>query len=106
MYTDDSVRLFGEHANGVMAVRGAIELVKDFVSEGTYSMFSVYADSGAAPLVTGWDALPQGSKVAINDEFFAPIADMMNGAITAQQWAEGIEELFAQIREDAAKAGE
>ncbi len=106
LYTDDSVRLFGEHANGVMAVRGAIELVKDFVSEGTYSMFSVYADSGAAPLVTGWDALPQGSKVAINDEFFAPIADMMNGAITAQQWAEGIEELFTQIREDAAKAGE
>ena len=103
LYTDESVRLFGEHANGVMAVRGAIELVKEYVSEGTYSMFSVYEDSGAMPLVTGWDALPQGSKVAINDEFFAPIADLMNGAITAEQWAEEIEALFTQIRADAAK---
>ena len=105
LYTDESVRLFGKHANGVMAVRGAIELVKEYVSEGTYSMFSVYADSGAAPLVTGWDALPQGSKVAINNEFFAPITDIMNGTITVQAWAEEIEGLFAQIREDAAKAG-
>lgn len=106
LYTDESVRLFGENANGVMAVRGAIELVKDYVSEGTYSMFSVYEDSGAAPLVTGWDALPQGSKVAINDEFFAPISDLMNGALTAGQWAEEVEGLFAQIRDDAAKAAE
>lgn len=106
LYTDESVRLFGEHANGVMAVRGAIELVKAYVSEGTYSMFSVYEDSGAAPLVVGWDALPQGSKVAINDEFFAPISDLMNGSITAEQWAGEIEGLFTQIRADAAKAAQ
>ena len=106
LYSDEPVRLFGEHANGVMAVQGAIELVKDYVSEGTYSMFSVYEDSNATPLVTGWDALPQGSKVAINDEFFAPISDLMNGTLTAQEWAEGVEGLFAQIREDAARAAE
>ena len=103
LYTDDVIRLFGQHANGVMAVRGAIELVKDSVTEGTYGMFSVYEDCSAAPLVTGWDALPQGSKVAINDEFFMPITDLMNGAITAEQWAAEIEDLFTQIRADAAK---
>lgn len=105
LYTDDSVRLFGKNANGVMAVRGAIELVKEYVSEGTYGMFSVYTDSGAAPLVTGWDALPQGSKVAINNDFFAPITDVMNGSMTVQAWAEEVEGLFTQIRADAAKAG-
>ena len=103
LYTDESVRLFGQHANGVMAVRGAIDLVKEYVSEGTYGMYTVYEDSGAATLVPGWDAVPQGSKVAINDEFFAPISDVMNGAMTAEAWAEEIEALFAQIRADAAK---
>ena len=80
------------------AVRGAIELVKISSARAPTACSACTRIPGPPRWSPVGTLLPQGSKVAINDEFFAPIADMMNGAITAQQWAEGIEELFTQIQ--------
>nr|WP_324292212.1 extracellular solute-binding protein [uncultured Sphaerochaeta sp.] len=98
LYSDQSIKLFAEKANGIYAVKGANELVKGVVSDGVYDMFSAY--EGAVSMVVGWSALPKGSRVSINDEMFNPVSAIMNLNATADDWAAGVEKAFAQIRAD------
>ena len=101
LYTDDCVKLFAQKAGGIFALKSAGELVKGLVSDGVYNMNDVYA-SGVS-MVVGFDAVPQGCKVVVADEVFNPLTDVMNGTMTAQQWAEGMEAAYAEIRADAAR---
>ena len=98
LYSDESIKLFAEHANGIYAIKGADELVKGIVSDGVYDMFSAY--DGAVSMVAGWSALPKGSRVTINDDLFNPVSDIMNLNMTVDQWAADIEKDFAQINLD------
>ena len=102
LYTDASVKLFAQQANGTYALKSAGELAASSLTPGVAGMVKAY--DGAVSLVVGWDALPQGSKVVVNDEMFNPLTDVMNGKMTAQQWAESVEKAFAQIRADQASA--
>lgn len=102
LYTDDSVKLFAEEANGIYALKTANELVKGIVSDGVYNMNLVY-DEGVS-MVVGFDAVPSGSRIVVSDEVFNPLTDVMNGSMTAQQWADSVEAAFAEIRADQANA--
>lgn len=102
LYTDDSVKLFAQEANGIYALKTADSLVKGTVTDGVYNMNQVY-EVGTS-MVVGFDAIPQGSKIVLNDEVFNPLTDVMNGTMTVQQWVDGMEAAYAQIRTDAANA--
>ena len=45
-------------------------------------------------MVFGFAALPEGSKVTPRDEVFQSVADVKNGAMTPEQWAEKVEASF------------
>ncbi|MFV0352563.1 MAG: carbohydrate ABC transporter substrate-binding protein [Oscillospiraceae bacterium] len=102
LYTEDSVKLFAEHANGVYALKDATSMVQDQLTPGVANMVKAY--EGTVSMVVGWEATPQGSKIVVNDEMFNPLTDVMNGTMTATQWAESVEKAFAQLREDQAAA--
>lgn len=94
LYTEDSVKLFAEKANGIYALKDATELSKGLVSDGIYSMNSVY-EHGTS-MVFGFAALPEGCKVVPRDEVFNAISDVMTGKMTAEEWALKVEDSFKE----------
>ena len=95
LYTEDSVKLFAEKANGIYALKKANEMVKGIVSDGVYNMNDIYQEGTF--MVFGWDAMPDTSKVVIADSVFNVASDVMNGDMTAEQWRDGIEAAFEEI---------
>lgn len=95
LYTEDSVKLFAEKANGIYALKNATEVCKGIVSDGVYSMNSIYDE--ATSMVFGWDAMPEDSKVVIADYVFNVLSDVMSGKMSAQQWSDGVEGAFKEI---------
>lgn len=96
LYTDESVKAFAREANGIYALKGATELTKGIVTDGVYGMNEIY--DNATSMVFSFDALPQNSKVNPRDTIFDVISDVMNGKMTPQQWAEGVEKAFAEVQ--------
>lgn len=95
LYTEDSVKLFAEKANGIYALKDATELSKEYVSEGIYNMNSVY-EHGTS-MVFGFAALPEGCKVVPNDITFKVLSDVMTGKMSADEWAQAVEDSFAEV---------
>lgn len=95
LYTEESVKLFAEKANGIYALKDATELSKEFVSEGIYNMNSVY-EHGTS-MVFGFAALPEGCKVVPNDIVFKVLSDVMTGKMSAEEWAETVENSFKEV---------
>ncbi len=106
LYSDESVKLFAEKAGAVYAVKAGRELAKDYVSESTYNMYGIYDETSTASLVMNFESLPSGCKINVSDEVFNPITSVVNGEMTAEQWAESVEAAFAQIRSDKEAADE
>lgn len=95
LYTEDSVKLFAEKANGIYALKDATELSKGLVSDGIYSMNSIY-ENGTS-MAFGFAALPEGCKVVPRDQVFKPLSDVMTGKMSVSEWAEGVEESFKEV---------
>lgn len=102
LYSDESVKLFAENAGAIYATKTGRELAKEFISPSMYNMYGIYDQAGATSLVMNFDALPANCKINVGDEVFNPLTSVMNGEMTAQQWAESVEAAFAQIRADMA----
>ncbi len=103
LYSDESVKLFAEKAGAVMATKTGRELAKDYISTATYNMYGIYDEPNTASLIMNFEALPENCKINVSDEVFNPMISLFNGEITAEEWAEGVEAAFAQIRADKAK---
>ncbi len=102
LYSDESVALFAENAGSVYATKTGRELAKDYISEATYNMYGIYDQENTKSLIMNFEALPSNSKINISDEVFNPITSVMNGEMTAEEWAESVEAAFAQVRQDRA----
>ena len=100
LYTDKSEELFAEKANGVAATKNASELAKPYISEAMYNFYAIFSMDGVSTIVPGFAARAQGSKVDIDGEIYNPAADVVNGAMTADEWAQAIEDAFAQVRSE------
>lgn len=98
LYTDASIAKYAELSGGaIIATNSALELCKPYISEGVYGMFGAYNEPDAASLIVGFDALPENSKIIYSDEIFQPLSDLMSGNMTAQQWAESIDQACQDI---------
>ena len=95
LYTEDSVKLFAEKANGIYALKDATELSKGLVSDGIYSMNAIY-EHGTS-MVFGFAALPEGCKVVPRDKVFKVLSDVMTGKMSADKWAQGVEDSFKEV---------
>jgi N-acetylglucosamine transport system substrate-binding protein len=106
LYSDESVKLFAENSGSVYATKTGREVSKDFLSEATYNMYGIYDQANVKSITLNFDPLPENCKVAVSDEIFNPITSVMNGEMTVAEWAQSVEDAFAQIRADKAAAGE
>lgn len=101
LYTDESVKLFAEKANGAYALNDAKELSKPYLTKGVYDMFEAY--NGSISILQGWQSLPKGSKVSVVTEMFKnTMTPVMTGQMTTDQWMDNVEKAFAQIRKEKA----
>lgn len=100
LYSDESVKLFAEHAGSVYATKTGRELAKEYISTATYNMYGIYDEDNTKSLIMNFDALPSNCKINVSDEVFNPITNVMNGEMTVVEWAENVEAAFAQVRAD------
>jgi len=97
LYTDRVIALYAQLSGAVMATVNALELTRDYLTEGVYGMFGAYSEPGAAALIVGFDALPEGTLINPSDEIFEPLADVMTGRMTAREWAENIDQAYQDM---------
>ena len=45
-------------------------------------------------------AVPADCKINPKDEIFNPITSVMNNEMTVEEWAQSVEDAFAQVRAD------
>jgi len=103
LYTDESIKLFAEASNAVYAVKDGRELAKEYLTPSTYNMYSAF--DGATAMIMDWNALPQGTKIALNTEIFDNcVTAVLNGEMTTDEWMKNVEKAFAQIRSEQATA--
>lgn len=100
LYSDESVEAFAEASGAVYATKTGREISKDKLSEATYNMYGIYDEDNTASLIMNFEALPSNCKINVSDEIFNPLTSVMNGEMSAEEWAESVESAFAQIRAD------
>lgn len=100
LYSDESVKAFAETSGSVYATKTAAELSKEYLSDSVYNMYTIYDETNTSSLIMSFDALPDNCKLNVSDEIFNPLTSVMNGEMTAKEWAESVENAFAQIRSD------
>jgi N-acetylglucosamine transport system substrate-binding protein len=105
LYTKKSIQLNAEKAKGVFAARGAVELAKPYITESAYNCFKA-VDQGMIPIEASLAPMAKGSKINISDELYNPISSVMNKELTAQQYAQKLDELYARVRDEIAAAGQ
>lgn len=97
LYTEQSVKLFAEKSNGTYALKGAHELLRNYLTPGVYEMFSAY--EGATAMTQEWNVIPKDSKEDIRNPLFKKvITPIMTGKMTTEEWMEQVENAFADIQ--------
>jgi len=97
LYTEQSLILFAEKANGTFALKGAQELSQDKLTAGVYEMFSAY--EGATAITQEWNVVPKQSKEDIRNQLFKnAITPIMTGRMTTEEWMDQVEAAFADIQ--------
>jgi len=97
LYTDEVIALYAQLSGAVMATNNALDLTRPYLTDGVFGMFGAYSEPGAAALIVGFDAIPEGSLINPGDEIFEPLADVMTGRMTASQWAEAIDQAMQDM---------
>ncbi len=103
VYTDTGVKLNGKKAQAVMAVKGATDMVKDYITPSAYNCYKA-VEGGMQPVVGALKPVANGSNINISDEIYKPFSSIMNKQMTVQQYTEKLEKIYAQVRDELAKA--
>lgn len=82
------------------ATKSAREVAKDKLSTAIYNMYGIYEEANASSLIMSFAAVPADCKVNPKDEIFNPITSVMNDEMTVEEWAQNVEDAFAQVRAD------
>ncbi|MGL4798696.1 MAG: carbohydrate ABC transporter substrate-binding protein [Cellulosilyticaceae bacterium] len=96
-YSQEAVALNAKLAKGIPPVKGAAEELKQYVSGATYETYKLF-DQGYIPSVVRFGSV-QGTEVAPRKELFAQVASIMNGEMTAKDWAAHMEKVADSVRD-------
>jgi len=100
LYTDKIVEMYAKYNGGaVLSTVNALDQVKDYLTEDTYSMQSVFNQPGVTALIFGFAAPPEDTKINYSDEIYKPLSDVMTGNMTAAQWAENVDRAYQDMAE-------
>ncbi|MFD1177526.1 carbohydrate ABC transporter substrate-binding protein [Paenibacillus puldeungensis] len=99
IYTEKSVKLNGEKSKAVLAVKGAPDLVKEYISETTYNVYKA-VDSGMKTTNGTFKPVAKGSKYNPADEVYKPISSIMNKQLTLDQYSEKLTKVYTDIQKE------
>ncbi|ACT00430.1 carbohydrate ABC transporter substrate-binding protein [Paenibacillus sp. JDR-2] len=104
IYTEKAIKLNGEKAKAVMAVKGAPDLVKEYISETTYNVYKA-ADDGMVAVNGTFKPVAKGSKYNPSDEVYKPISSIMSKQMTLDQYSEKLYKVYTAIKKELEAAG-
>ncbi|SFF05063.1 N-acetylglucosamine transport system substrate-binding protein [Paenibacillus algorifonticola] len=104
LYTDKIVQLNGDKAKAVMAVKGAPDLVKAYITETTYNVYKA-ADDGMIAVNGAFKPVAKGSKFNPSDEVYKPFSSIMSKQMTLDQYAEKLYKVYSEIQKELEAAG-
>jgi N-acetylglucosamine transport system substrate-binding protein len=79
LYSDASIERFARHANGVLALTGALEKAKPFMQPDVYSMYSLLEDEKVVAYLLTFPS-PSVSSTSF-----------VLGGMSVDEWADGIQ---------------
>lgn len=97
LYTDKSISLNGEKAKGVMAVKGAVDMVKEHISIDTYNVFKA-VEGGMVPVTGAHAPFPESTKF-VRKDIFSPVISILGKQMTADEWIKKTEAIYTEIHE-------
>lgn len=103
IYTDTGIQLNGEKAKGVLAMKGATDAVKQYITPSSYNCFKA-VEEGMKPVVAAFKPVANGSKINISDEVYKPFTSIMNRQMSVEQYADKLEKIYKAVRDELAKA--
>ncbi|MDI4648955.1 carbohydrate ABC transporter substrate-binding protein [Cohnella hashimotonis] len=104
LYSDKSVQLNAETSKGVLAVKGAPDLGKAFLSETTYNVYKA-VDGGMVAVNGTFKAVAKGSKYNPSDEVYKPISSIMNKQMTIEQYGDKLFKIYEDIQKELKASG-
>jgi len=105
LYSEKSIKLNAEKAKGVMAVKGAPDLVKSYISETTYNIYKA-VDSGMVAVSGSFKPVAKGSKFNPSDEVYKPISSIMSKQMTLDQYSDKLYKVYTQIQKELQEQGQ
>ncbi|TYP78948.1 carbohydrate ABC transporter substrate-binding protein [Paenibacillus methanolicus] len=105
LYTEKSITLNGEKAKGVLAVKGAPDLVKAYLGDTTYNVYKA-VDSGMGTVNGTFKIVAKGSKYIPADEVYKPLSSIINKQMTLDEYAEKLYKIYADIQEELKASAE
>jgi N-acetylglucosamine transport system substrate-binding protein len=99
LYSDKSVKLNAEKSKGVLAVKGAPELAKEFISESTYNVYKA-VDSGIVTVNGAFKSVAKGSKYNPSDEIYKPISSIMNKQLSLDEYSARLYKIYTNIQKE------
>jgi len=94
IYTDEAVKMFAKY-QFCGATKDAMELGKEFFTEDFMTMRQ--ADAQFENYIFAFKTVPATSRIVIGDTVWNPISDIVNGTMTTEEWAQGIEDAIEAI---------
>ncbi|MDQ1236382.1 N-acetylglucosamine transport system substrate-binding protein [Paenibacillus sp. SORGH_AS306] len=99
LYTDKSVKLNAEKSKGILAVKGAPDLVKEYISDTTYNVYKT-VDSGMVAINGSFKSVAKGSKYNPSEEVYNPISSLMNKQMTLDQYSAQMTKLYTELNQE------
>jgi len=104
LYTDKSVKLNAEKSKGVMAVKGAPDIAKEFISESTYNVYKA-VDSGIVTVNGTFKSVAKGSKYNPRAEIYQTISSIMNKQMTVAEYGDKLYKVYTDIQKELQENG-
>lgn len=101
LYSDKSVKLNAEKSKGILAVKGAPDLVKEYISDTTYNVYKT-VDSGIVAINGSFKSVAKGSKYNPSEEVYNPISSLMNKQMTLDQYSAQMTKLYTELNQELA----
>lgn len=104
LYSEKSIKLNAEKAKGVMAVIGAPDLAKEYISDTTYNIYKA-VDSGMVAVSGSFKPVAKGSKFNASDEVYKPISSIMSKQMTLDEYSAKLYKVYTQIQKELQDQG-
>lgn len=104
LYSDKSVKLNAEKSKAVLAVKGAPDIAKEFISESTYNVYKA-VDEGIVTVNGAFKSVAKGSKYNPSDEIYKPISSIMNKQLTVAEYGDKLFKIYTNIQKELKENG-